>query len=77
MAQSQVSKEILEKRQRLVREYQEFRKQCREEYEASREQRIQLRGGRDPEFEAQTSEFMEETIELIVKEEVEVLTADD
>ncbi|KAK6171444.1 hypothetical protein SNE40_019633 [Patella caerulea] len=64
------SKELLEKRQQLLDEFEEYRKQKVEEYNKTRDIRIEMRDGVDTdELDSHEENFEEETIEFLVKVE--------
>ncbi|XP_014680977.1 PREDICTED: eukaryotic translation initiation factor 3 subunit B-like [Priapulus caudatus] len=67
MTQSKASKELIEKRQELMKEFNDYRKKCHDIYESLADQREELRKGQVDEQESEDLE--EETIEFFIKEE--------
>jgi len=67
---SKASKELVEKRRKLMQEYEDRRKLKQDEYIAQRSQRIELRNNVDTdETEGRGGELEEETVEFFIKEE--------
>ncbi|CAG0895495.1 unnamed protein product [Cyprideis torosa] len=73
MKMSRESKELLEKRRRLMDEFNALREKRLTEWEEEREARLELRGGIDTDAMDEDEELEEETIEFLVKEEVTVV----
>nr|SVE70275.1 EOG090X01UY [Daphnia similis]SVE70899.1 EOG090X01UY [Daphnia similis]SVE71530.1 EOG090X01UY [Daphnia similis]SVE72163.1 EOG090X01UY [Daphnia similis] len=67
---TKASKELVEKRRKLMQEYEDLRKQKQEEYAEQRRRRIELRNNVDTdETEGRGGELEEETVEFFIKEE--------
>nr|CAG4642331.1 EOG090X01UY [Evadne anonyx] len=67
---SKASKELVEKRRKLMQEYEDWRKKKQEQYAAERSSRIELRNNVDTdETEGRGGELEEETVEFFIKEE--------
>merc|ERR1719357_998048 len=67
---SKASKELVEKRRKLMQEYEDRRKVKQEEYAAQRSRRVELRNNVDTdETEGRGGELEEETVEFFIKEE--------
>lgn len=64
---SRVSKEILEKRKRMLSEFKDFRDRKAQEAKARRARLLQLRGVRE---ERNREEYDEEIVEFLIKEEI-------
>lgn len=80
MALSKVSKDMLEKRRTLLKEFNEIRKRNQSLVEASKKRRIELRGSETDRFsESQrpAEDETEETVEFLIKEEIIVLEEED
>jgi len=65
---SKASREIIEKRQRQMSEFMEYRKRATEKYEAEKEERIKLRGC-DTENPTANENEEEEIVEFLIKKE--------
>nr|CAG4648511.1 EOG090X01UY [Polyphemus pediculus] len=71
---SKASKELVEKRRKLMQDYEDLRKRKQEEYIANRSARIKLRNNVDTdETEGRGGELEEETVEFFIKEETTLL----
>lgn len=67
---SKASKELVEKRRNLMKEYEDRRNVKQEDYAAERSRRIELRNNVDTdETEGRGGELEEETVEFFIKEE--------
>nr|CAG4640661.1 EOG090X01UY [Eulimnadia texana] len=66
------SEALIEKRRKLMQDYEEFKKRKQEQYAAQRQRRLALRGNVDTDS-ATTTELEEETVEFFVKEETVML----
>ena len=79
MALSKVSKDMLEKRRTLVKEFNEIRKRNQSLVEATKKRRIELRESETDLFnESQKAEDeTEETVEFLIKEEIIPLEDED
>merc|ERR1712025_1408741 len=72
MRQNKASKELVAKRQKMMEEYSAWKARKAKEFEESREKRLELRGGVDPDDHTGEA-FEEETVEFLVKEESTVM----
>lgn len=73
MRASRASRELIEGRQRLVKEFTEYRSRCVELWKQQKPQRLELRDGADTDSLSAGGEMEEESVELIVKKEVTVV----
>lgn len=64
---SRVSKEILEKRKRMLSEFKEYRERKHQEMKARAARLLQLRGIKE---EKKGEEYEEEVVEFLIKEEI-------
>ncbi|XP_063595506.1 eukaryotic translation initiation factor 3 subunit B-like isoform X1 [Penaeus indicus] len=70
---SKASREIIEKRQKQMSVFTEYRKKMIEQFESDKEQRLRLRGGECQDTDTLTSnenDFEEEIVEFLIKKEV-------
>ncbi|KAF2359212.1 Eukaryotic translation initiation factor 3 subunit B [Trinorchestia longiramus] len=67
MRSSKANKEIIEKRQKLIKMFNEYRQQTKERLNSEKQERFKLRG-KDTDV-GNTDEMMEEVIEFLVKKE--------
>ena len=72
MRQNKASKELVAKRQKMMEDYSAWRDRKSKEFEESREKRLELRGGVDPDDHTGEA-FEEETVEFLVKEESTIM----
>ncbi|XP_076055682.1 eukaryotic translation initiation factor 3 subunit b [Oratosquilla oratoria] len=71
---SKASKDIIEKRQKLMASFTEYREKVTEKYNSMKEARIELREGLDSENLADNEgDYEDETVEFLVKKEIIVL----
>lgn len=70
---SKVSKDILEKRKRLMDEFKDYRERKQQEAKIRRQKLLQLRGIRDEKKEGDS----EEIVEFLIREEKIELGPDD
>lgn len=69
LALTKASREILDKRQKLLDDFNEYRLQRKQEYQALQEQLIGLRFADIEEYEEDRNNYEEETVEYLVKTE--------
>lgn len=68
---SKASREIIEKRQKQMTVFTEYRKKMIEQFESDKEQRLRLRGGQDTDtLTSNENDFEEEIVEFLIKKEV-------
>jgi len=72
MRQSKASKELIAKRNKLMSDYVAWRAKKNQAFEDSKDRRLELRGGVDPDDHSGEA-FEEETVEFLVKEEFTTL----
>ncbi|XP_038067508.1 eukaryotic translation initiation factor 3 subunit B-like [Patiria miniata] len=70
MSHSKASKELIEKRQQMLDEFNSFRQRLQEQYEEERQLRMELRDGVDTDCMYAGEEEEEEVIEFFVGEEI-------
>ncbi len=70
---SEISKEILTKRKAKLSDFQSYREKRKADFIGSKEKRVNLRDGYDPDSEAQNLELEEEIVEFLVNEETTVV----
>uniref|UniRef100_A0A646QC55 Eukaryotic translation initiation factor 3 subunit B n=1 Tax=Hemiscolopendra marginata TaxID=943146 RepID=A0A646QC55_9MYRI len=74
MSLSKASKELIEKRRALLKDFEEYRQNKAEEYALEKLQRLELRNEIDTdELDSHTENMDEETVEFFIKEEITVL----
>jgi len=74
MRTSRASKELIEGRQKLAREFAEYRAQCVKLWKEQKPQRLELRDGVDTDsLQSSGGDMEEEMVELIVKKEVTII----
>nr|CAG4651621.1 EOG090X01UY [Triops cancriformis] len=73
MKLSKASKELVEKRRKLMAEFEEFRTKKEQEYNDNRKRRLELRNNIDTDELDARAELDEETVEFFVREEEIVL----
>ncbi|GIY27875.1 eukaryotic translation initiation factor 3 subunit B [Caerostris extrusa] len=74
MSQSKASKEIVEKRRKLMDDFKNLRSKRLEEFNAKKKCRLELRDGIDTdELDAESENLEEEVVEFLIKEDVTVL----
>ncbi|GBN06702.1 Eukaryotic translation initiation factor 3 subunit B [Araneus ventricosus] len=77
MSLSKASKEIVEKRRKLMEDFRSLRQKRLEDFSAKKKCRLELRNGVDTdELDADNENLEEEVVEFLVKEEVIVLEDD-
>ena len=68
---SEISKELLEKRQNARRDYDTYRKEREAEVATQKEKRLALRNGVDTDsLDSEAQELEEEVVEFLVNEEI-------
>ncbi|KAK8730659.1 hypothetical protein OTU49_007860, partial [Cherax quadricarinatus] len=74
MRYSKASREIIEKRQKQMLTFTEYRQKMIEKFEDDKEQRLCLRGGQDTDtLTSNENDFEEETVEFLVKKETVIV----
>jgi len=73
MKDTEASKEILERRRTMFKEFDEILTKLHMLYDSAKEQRLHLRGGIDTDSLNIETDIEEETIEFFIREETEVL----
>jgi len=72
MRQNKASKELIARRQKMMKDYMALKARKSKDFEESREKRLELRGGVDPDDHTGEA-FEEETVEFLVKEESTIM----
>lgn len=71
MSQSRASKELIDKRRKMMRDFESYRQKKENEYYEQKQQRLDLRKGMDTDkLDSNADEFEEETVEFFIKEEI-------
>ncbi|KAG8197535.1 hypothetical protein JTE90_007271 [Oedothorax gibbosus] len=74
MSLSKASKEIVDKRRKLMDEFKSIRNKRLDEYNSKKKMRLELRNGVDTdELDAESENLEEEVVEFLVKEEIVVI----
>lgn len=76
MALSKVSKELLEKRQKMMTDFQDIKKENEKEFLESKKSRMILRGIDTDDNDLQNIDIDEEVVEFFIKEEIIVIEED-